>query len=178
MIKNRIKKTFAVVAFFAFALSCVACGNKSTPAPTPSAAPAQPAPEPAAVEAAAPAEAKPASGLDGSWEGSSGEDMPVTFSVAGNVVSGVYVKLKAKKGGCSVFSSMGAKEDATLNGKSFTAKGKHEEFEFTLNGTFTSDTEASGTIDWKTNTNICGQYDTQLKWTAKKGAPSAEDEED
>jgi hypothetical protein len=169
-----MKTTLKRIFLIALSTACLgACGHKSTPAP------AQPAANPSADEpaAVAAAPAKPA-GMDGRWEGNSGPDMPMSFSVAGNQVSDVYASLKAQKGNCSIFGSFGADGVSTLSGKSFTAHGKHEQFEYTVNGTFTSDSEASGTIDWKTATEVCGPYDTQLKWTAKKGAAAPADEDE
>ncbi|HEX5035905.1 MAG TPA: hypothetical protein VFX30_01960 [bacterium] len=145
-----------------------ACSKKSAPPPAPAAAPAE---QPAAV-ATAPA-AKP--GVEGKWEGNSGEDMPVSFTVEGGKVTGVYAGMKGQKDGCSVFASFGG-DDAPLSGKSFASHGKHDDFEFNLTGNLTSDTEASGTIDWKTNTTTCGAYNVQLKWTAKKLPPEADDD--
>jgi hypothetical protein len=146
-----------------------ACSHKTSQEGKPAATP--PTEQPAAV-AAAPA-AKP--GVDGKWEGNSGEDMPVNFTVEGGKVTGVYAGMKGQKDGCSVFASFGG-DDAALNGKSFTSHGKHEDFEFNITGTLTSDTQASGTIDWKTSTTTCGAYNVSLKWTAKKLPPESGDD--
>jgi len=125
------------------------------------------------------ASAKAPAGLDGEWNGNSGEGMAMNFNVAENKVSGVYANFKSSKNGCSSFTSFGSDETAAISGKSFTVHGKHDQSEFTMSGSFTSDTEASGTIDWKMKTEICGAVEAQLKWTAKKGpAPSPSDDDE
>lgn len=147
-----------------------ACSKKSAPPPATAAAPAE---QPAAVATAPAPAAKP--GVEGRWEGNSGEDMPVNFSVEGSKVTGVYAGMRGQKDGCSVFASFGG-DDTALNGKSFATHGKHDDFEFNVTGNLTSDTEASGTIDWKTNTTTCGAYNVSLKWTAKKMPAEADDD--
>jgi hypothetical protein len=166
----RSKLPFLIVALaVASVVGVTACSKKSNPPPA--AAPAPVEEQPAAVTAA-PA-AKP--GVDGKWEGNSGEDMPISFTIEGGKVTGVYAGMKGHRDSCSVFASFGG-EDTSLNGKSFTSHGKNNDFEFNLTGTLTSDTAASGTIDWKTNTTTCGPYNVSLKWTAKKMPPESDDD--
>lgn len=167
---------FAIVVVSVF-ISTAACSHKAAPTP----APAQPAaalntPAEADDDEPTPAKVAPASGIDGEWNGNSGEGMALNFTVGGNQVTNVYANFKSNKNGCSSFSSFGSDGPAAISGKAFTAHGKHDQSEFTMTGSFTSDTEASGTIDWKMKTDICGETAAQLKWTAKKGPAPLEDE--
>lgn len=166
-------------------LAATGCHGKKSPTPE-NAKPAAPA---AVTEAAAPAAVPPppsaaqAPSADGSWTGSSGEDLPFTFRVSGNQVSDVYASFRMKKeGGCTAFASFSSDTPATLNGKSFTAQGKNEQMnnhiQFTVNGTLNSDKEASGTIQWTGTSSLCGDIAHQANWTAKKDAPEAEDSAD
>ncbi len=170
---NAFKKTL----FLAALLPLVACSKKA-PAPQESAAPPPPAAaaNPAPAPAAPPAAPK-AAGLEGHWMGSSGEDLPVEFHVKGNTVSDIYASYRVhKEGGCTAFASFTLDGTATLNGKAFTISGKRDQMddhiEYTLNGTFNSDKDAAGTIQWKGKSKLCGDIDNQANWTAKKSAES------
>jgi len=174
-------KTFKTMLFFLLLIfSLGACSKKSAPAsnPSPAAAPQQAAESPVP---AAPAQAPSPAGLDGSWNGDSGKDLPVSFTVGNNQLSDIYVSYRVQKeGGCTSFASFTSDNKATIQGKSFTATGKKDQMndhvEFTMNGTFTSDSEASGTLKWTGKSNLCGDIDVQANWTAKKGEiPSSED---
>jgi len=167
------KKTLLLAALL---LPMAACGSKKAPAPQEPAAPApaaaaNPAPAPAAPQAQPPK----APGTDGKWSGDSGKDLPVEFRVKGNTVSDIYVSYRVHKdGGCTAFASFTLDGTATLNGKSFSIQGQKDQMkdhiEYTMNGTFNSDKDASGTIHWKGKSDLCGDIDTQADWTAKKSA--------
>lgn len=166
------KKLCFLLAF----LSIIACQSKhdtsvQTQAVPPTTATTPPPPTPPSAPALAPAPQAPT--LDGDWKGNSGNDLPLSFSVKNNQVSQLYVSYRTKIGSCSAFASFDSPATAPINGKSFTVKGMKDQMndhiEFTMNGTFTSDKEASGTFHWTGKSNLCGPIDTQANWTAKKG---------
>jgi hypothetical protein len=170
-----MRKSIIVSALVFFAvLEGDGCSKKSTPplppvseAPRPALEPPASLPAPTPTTASAPASLP--GNYEGAWTGNSGEDLPLSFTVQNNQVSPVNVSLKGKKGSCNLFSSFPSEASVPLKGNAFTAHGKKDQFEFTLNGTFNSPTDATGTIDWKGNMDICGSMEMQFKWTAKKG---------
>jgi hypothetical protein len=154
------------------ALTFVACSKKTAPNPTQTAVPSNP--NPASPAVAVPTSAQPqapsAPGFEGDWKGDSGKDLPISFSVQNNQVSSLNASYAGHKESCSFNGNFSSDSPSPINGKTFTAHGKKDQIEFNLNGTFTSATEASGTLVWKGKTDICGDFDLQYKWTAKKGA--------
>lgn len=175
-----MKLVFATALLLAFS----ACHSKqspssqgaagSSPGAGNSAAPAAPS-APAPGQAQAP---KPAS-LDGDWSGNSGEDLPISFTVKNNQVSQMNLNYRFQIGSCSTFASFGSDSTAAINGKSFTLTGKRDQMgahaEYTVNGTFHSDKEASGTIRWVGKSEQCGNFEGPANWTAKKGAAADSD---
>lgn|GEM_PF-2677928 len=149
----------------------LACHSKPSEAPTVAAPSANTAPNPPPPP---PIPTKPVvSPYEGRWQGDSGgEDLPLSFTVKGNVVSDIQAGYKMQKGGCSSFSNFTSDTPGTLTDKTFNGKGSQDVMkdhnEFNIRGTFTSDKEASGTLHWMGKSNLCGPIDTQSNWTAKK----------
>ncbi|HSA60022.1 MAG TPA: hypothetical protein VLJ37_10105 [bacterium] len=153
-----------VLPILLLALLTAACGKKSAPAPASDAT----ANAPAVVTAEAPAPA--ATSRDGSWEGSSGPDLPISFTVEGDQVTSLSASYAGHQDSCSFNGSVNSEGPAKIDGKSFTAKGKYGDgsVEFTAAGTFTSMSDASGTLVWKGKSGVCGDFNLEYKWTAKK----------
>jgi len=168
-----MKKSIVLLALVFFtALGAGGCSKKSAPPPAPASEALRPTPEPATSLPAPTPDSTPSNlpgNYEGAWTGNSGEDLQLSFTVQNNQVSPVNVSLKGKKGSCNLFSSFPSQGPSPLKGNAFTTHGKKDQFEFTLKGIFNSPTEASGTIDWKGNTDICGSIEMQFKWTSKKG---------
>ena len=157
-----------------FAVLAFACSKKqeAVPPSPPKAeapAPAQPPPAPPAPPAAAAAPAT-AENFEGEWSGNSGENLPLSFSIAGNQVTSLSGSYSGRNGTCSFNGSISSSGPASISNKAFTTQGKssREALEFTAQGTFSSATEASGTLVWKGKSDLCGDIDLQYKWTAKK----------
>ncbi|HKY63113.1 MAG TPA: hypothetical protein VJR29_06820 [bacterium] len=162
----------AGLLFTALALIVSACSKKPEPAPAANPAPPATQAEPApAVPPAQAAAAAPAPGFDGDWRGESGPDLPISFNIQGNQVTSLSASYMGQSGSCSFNGSISSEGPATIADKSFTAKGKNESHgyvEFTATGSLTSATEASGTLVWKGKSELCGDFNLQYKWTAKK----------
>jgi hypothetical protein len=169
---SSLKSALLVVA----AVSLVsACSKKQEIAPSPAPAPAvvnvEPAPPPPPPVQPPPAPPA-AAGFEGEWKGSSGEDLPISFSIEGNQVTSMNASYAGRSGSCSFNGSISSSGPAAISDKTFTAKGDHSRdgnpIAFTATGTLTSSTEASGTLVWKGKSSICGDIDLQYQWTAKK----------
>jgi len=172
-LKQALCLTSLALAFTAFH------GKASTGATPVAPAPAAPAPVAAVPAPVAPPPAAAPVSYNGEWSGNSGEDAPLDLSIENNQVKSASVNLRQQKGSCSFGSGFSSDNPAPINGKSFTVKGKHDNVEFTLNGTFTSPKEASGTIDWKGKSEICGDIGgSQIKWTAKKSVDMPDSDDD
>ncbi|MFO1519088.1 MAG: hypothetical protein U1F57_05430 [bacterium] len=172
---SSIFKYVLLVVFLSF--SAWACGKKTAPSQVSAPGAATPAPV-SAAPTAVPAPAAPT--LEGEWTGmsSGNKDLPVSFSVREGKVSSVYASYSGKNGSCNYFGSFSADAASPLNGKTFSSHGKKDQVEFDLTGTFTSGTDASGTVTWKGKSDLCGDISQQYQWTAKKGAAEAPDADD
>lgn len=155
-----------------------ACSKKPEAAPPPAAPP--PAVAQPAAPAAPPAAPAAAESFEGEWSGSSGEDLPVSFSIQGNQVTSFSGSYSGRSGSCSFNGQISSSGPATITGKSFSAQGRssREELEFTAQGTLTSPTEASGSLVWKGKSELCGVIDLKYQWTAKKAPPPPKEAED
>ena len=166
--------TRPTIFFLLVCLGLVACSKKQevAPAQTPatSTAPKAAAPPPPPAPAPAP------ENFAGSWDGNSGENLPISFTVEGNQVTSLNASYAGRNGTCSFNGSIGNEGPAAISGKAFTSRGKTDRgpLEFTATGTFTSATEASGTLVWKGKSDLCGDINLEYKWTAKKSADSME----
>jgi len=170
-----LKKFTGMLVVPLMAFSFAACSKKPAPAPPQApvvvdSAPVQP--PPAAVPA------PPADTFEGEWKGDSGPDLPLSFSVEKNQVTSLNASYSGKNGTCNYNGGIGSDGPVPINNKTFTSRGKntmHGETEFTATGTFTSPTEASGTLVWKGKSELCGDFNLEYKWTAKKAPAEAMD---
>jgi len=160
-----------VLSFLLLSVLATACAKKGAPVPA-IAAPASP-------QAAMTAEAPPAAAnsLAGYWVGNSGPDLPISFTVQNNQVTDLNASYMGQKDSCSFNGNLGSNAPAVISAKSFTSKGKSEDGsrEFTATGTFTSMTEASGSLVWKGKSELCGDFEIPYKWTAKKSAEPSDE---
>lgn len=156
-------------------VTLAACSKKQESAPPP--APATSNPAAAQPAPAAPTAQAPAASFEGQWEGSSGEDLPISFTIQGNEVTSFSGSYAGKNGSCSFNGSINSSGPAPITSKAFSTSGKssHEELSFTAQGTLSSATEASGTLVWKGKSQLCGDIDLQYKWAAKKAPAEAVD---
>jgi hypothetical protein len=144
-------------------------------------APPDAAPLPAATPAAEPPtvatqETAPASaGYDGEWAGGQSDDNSVSFTVDGNQVSQANLNYFVQSGSCSLSGAISQPiESAPITGDSFTFQVRNSDgVEFTVTGSFFSNTQASGTIQIKGTSKSCGALDTEVSWTStRSGAPA------
>jgi hypothetical protein len=125
----------------------------------------------AAAQETAPASA----GYDGEWAGDETADNSFSFTVDGNQISDVSLNYLVQSGSCSLSGSIGQPvENAPIAGNSFTVQVSNSDgVEFTITGSFSSNSEASGTIQAKGTSQTCGAVDTQATWkSTKSGAPA------
>lgn len=176
--KISLLKTYSIL-FTALAFAACSKKQEAAPAPAPTAAaPAQPAvtaPPPSQAAAPAPVPPPAAPGYEGEWNGDSGPNLPLSFTVEGNQVTSSNANYAGQKGSCSYNGGIGSEGPAPINGNSFVSKGKndfHGSTEYVMTGTFTSPTEASGTVAWKGKSELCGEYSMEYNWKAKKGPPA------
>jgi hypothetical protein len=155
-------------------LAFAACGKK--PVATP--APANPQPPAAvAVEEAEEAPAAPTmTPYEGSWDGKADPDLPLNFTVEGNQVTYFFANYHGQSGTCSYNGAFSNKGPSAVTGNTFTAYGQTDNgpIEFNAAGTFTSPTEASGTIVWKGKSDLCGPFEIKSNWKAKKTPPPSD----
>ena len=107
--------------------------------------------------------------VNGTWEGTSGQGAVIGFIVTNGritdlLISGVF-------GGCTSTSRMAARDFAIAN-NAFNASENQGTFSFTLQGTFASESSASGTVQQTRSLGCFGSVNTT--WTATNlgvGAP-------
>src|SRR5262245_29813347 len=91
-----------ILPLFLVSALVVSCGKKSTPVTAPSAEAPPASPQAAAVVEEPTVAAQPTNSLVGSWEGNSGTDLPISFTVEGNQVTSLSASYSGyKEGGCS-----------------------------------------------------------------------------
>ena len=108
-----------------------------------------------------------ATSINGHWDGNTSTDTPISFDVSDGQITYVNVGYFVPPG-CS--GSYGTTPDSgTISGNSFSIQLTSDQKQFTFAGTFSSNTEASGTLKVKGTNSVCGAIDVQSKWTAKNG---------
>ncbi len=132
-----------------------------------------PAPAPAVTEKPAPApiaDTPTAQRFDGEWKGTSGEDSPLHFKIKANEVKSLQASYSANVNNCSSNGSYGIKAPAPIQDQAFTATGSSPsgKVSFTLTGNLNSPNNASGTVEWKGTSAICGDIDLKYSWKAEK----------
>lgn len=120
---------------------------------------------------------------DGSWVGTNTvDDKEILFTVENNEIASVSLNYTGESNGCdyhgatSVGTGTSSLDDSAITGDTFYLIVKSVNDELTFTGTFTSETEASGTLLIKSSADgLCGAYEKEISWTASKGS-SAEAE--
>jgi hypothetical protein len=147
--------------------NALAAVNTSGAAPTAAPIPTQPA---ASSGQGAPA------GYDGDWNGTTNTaDTPISFTVENNQVTFVNLSYSVQSGGCSLSGSLSKTLKVSIAGKSFTAQFTNDDGkQYLFAGTFASGKDATGTIEVKGTTTICGIFDAKADWTAKNAPADAQ----
>jgi hypothetical protein len=147
--------------------------------PPPIVAPTGAVPLPGAADLVSPTEEPTAvttpqafSSLEGEWEGTSGDDSPLSFRIEEDAVTFVNINYFVSSGGCSYSGFIGATvDDAPIEDDRFSfVLSSSDEVTLMLSGEFESNNSASGTLGVKGNTG-CGEIDTELEWTAQHTSP-------
>lgn len=116
--------------------------------------------------------------FDGIWNGTNSDDSEIVFEVTENQISSVTINYQADVSGCTFSGavSMGI-DPSPISGESFSATfTAANDYTFTFAGSFTSETEASGTILVESpSTGMCGEFEKDLTWSAGKGSDSEAD---
>lgn len=163
-----MQKISLFLLLFVLSVSFGACSKKSeVPAKT-----GEPvAPAPAKEADIPPAKAPEANaGFDGRWEGDSGNDLPLQFYIEDNQVKNFHANYSVTVNNCSANGSFGSEDSAPIHDKAFATTGTSSSgsVKFNAVGVLKSPTEAAGTVDWKGNSSICGEFEIQYQWQAKK----------
>lgn len=142
--------------------------------PMPSTASAQPTSEPVTT----PIVAAPGNftTLNGEWEGTSGDDSPLSFTVEDGVVTYINLNYALNDGGCSVSGVQAdAVDDGAIQDSKFSvALQDSDGVAYTLAGEFESNNQAAGTFTIQGKT-FCGETDKTFDWTAQHiSSPDAE----
>lgn len=142
--------------------------------PMPSTSTAQPTTEPDTTPiAAAPGNFTT---LNGEWEGTSGDDSPLSFTVEDGVVTYLNLNYAINDGGCSVSGlKADAVDDGEIQDSNFSVTMQDSDgVAYTLAGAFDSNNQAAGTLTIKGKT-FCGETDASFDWTAQHiSSPDAE----
>lgn len=106
--------------------------------------------------------------LEGDWEGTSGTDSLIQFTVENSQVTFANLGYLINTASCSFGGTYGASvEDGTITDQSFSVVlTNSDEVKFTFAGNFSSNNDAAGTLQIKGKT-FCGDTDVQSSWTAK-----------
>lgn len=167
MNRTSLRSLAMILMFFGL----VSCSQKSSTTTQPAVsmpAPAQPAAEAPGAEAPPPAQ----NAYDGSWDGNADTDRPLNFTVEGGKVTYFFANYGGSNGSCSYNGAFSLDGTFPIDGKTFTAKGKNTDasIEATATGTFSSNNEISGTIEWKGNSGMCGPFEIKTTWKGKRAA--------
>lgn len=106
--------------------------------------------------------------IEGDWEGTSGTDSPLNFTVENNKVTFALLNYSINTGSCTFGGAYGSStDDGTITNGSFSVVLTNSDgVIFTFKGTINSNNEASGTLHIKGKT-FCGDTDAESSWTAK-----------
>ncbi len=109
-----------------------------------------------------------ATGYEGDWEGTTKDDMDISFSVENNEVTFINLGYAVHTGNCSVSGSYSLNPPKTVvANKGFSlqltdSSGR----QYTFAATFDSGNQAHGTLRVKGTSDSCGAFDVQSTWTA------------
>ena len=115
---------------------------------------------------------------DGNWTGTNTvDDKEILFTVENNEVTSVSLNYTGESNGCdyhgaiSAGSATGSLDEAVITNDAFAVSYESVNDELTFAGTFTSDSEANGTLLIKSSVDgLCGAYEKEISWTASKGS--------
>jgi hypothetical protein len=115
---------------------------------------------------------------DGSWVGTNTvDDKEILFTVEDNQITSVALNYTGEAAGCTYSGAIskgvdtGGIDPVEINGDGFSMVNKNVNDELTFAGTFTSDSEANGTLLIKSSADgLCGEYEKEISWTASKGS--------
>lgn len=122
---------------------------------------------------------------DGSWTGTNTvDDKEILFVVENNEVTSVSLNYTGESNGCdyhgavSAGSATGSLDESAITNDAFALSYESVNDELTFTGTFTSESEANGTLLIKSSADgLCGEYEKEITWTATKDAVSEVEEE-
>ncbi|MBZ5535632.1 MAG: pre-peptidase C-terminal domain-containing protein [Acidobacteriia bacterium] len=114
------------------------------------------------------------SSKDGNWSGNTGQGKSITFTVSNNRISSLSFGGSVSSGGCSGdFTVTMSTMSVAISGNSFSVNSPSSApyaISFTLSGTFSSNSNASGTTNFTMNGGVgfppCGSASTT--WSATK----------
>lgn len=181
--KNRRNIVLAVPVLLLASLACQSL-SPSGPASIPQEAvvteessPILPSDPSATEEASAPG----GGAFDGTWNGTNSDDSEIVFEVTENQISSVTINYQADNNGCTFSGavSMGI-DPSPISADEFSANfTAPNDYVYTFEGSFTSETEASGTILVQSPASgMCGAFEEELTWSAAKGSVSETDSGD
>jgi hypothetical protein len=132
-------------------------GTEATAADTPTAVPS--------------ATSTPIPNYDGSWSGSTSQGKPISLVVEGNVVTKYEIQLEMQGVGCSSKVESTIVLSAPVVDAGFDDEAVIGDATHAIEGQFTSDAEASGTLQYSGTAGCSGSV--EIEWTAAKGAAPA-----
>lgn len=110
---------------------------------------------------------------DGSWTGTNTvDDKEILFTVENNQVVSIALNYTGQAGDCDYHGAISASIDPVeISNDGFTVVFTGPNDEMTFVGTFTSESEANGTLLIKSpSSGLCGEYEKEVTWTASKGS--------
>lgn len=124
---------------------------------------------------------------DGEWTGTNTVDnKEILFRIENNEIVSVALNYTGESNGCNYHGAIstgvatGGIDPIVVDGDRFSTVVNSVNDELTFTGTFTSDSEANGTLLIKSSAEgLCGEFEKEVTWTATKGsAAEAEATED
>ncbi len=106
-----------------------------------------------------------AASINGHWEGNTSADTAISFDVSDGQITYVNLSYFVPPGCSGSYST--PPDSGMINGNSFSIQLTSDQKQFTFAGTFSSNNDASGTLQVKGTSSVCGALDVQSKWTAK-----------
>lgn len=184
---NKFSSTlfFALAALVLASLACQGVGGGGPSASTEE-APSEPIAEipTFSIESDTTEEESSSTGgtYDGDWTGTNTVDgKDILFVVENNEVVSFNLNYTGESGGCTYHGAVSAGsrtsssvDSAVIDNDEFSLTYISISDELTFTGTFTSDSEANGTLHIKSSADgLCGEYEKEITWTASKGSSAA-----
>ena len=112
-------------------------------------------------------------GLDGNWAGTTSQGRPISFPVADSAIPSLTVQGHISACGATVDMTTTFGTPLSTAGNQFSANVTSSPMSYTINGTFTSDAAANGTINFDyTNPYPYCHGTAAATWTASKAGKS------